>query len=123
MIRLPGSWRCRRCNVWDGSDYVDKTGAERAATIRQIQAGECDSCQRRRYAAAVEYMAAADAVRILMRGVALGLLQPPMVLLAAHHRIADAEAACEWWGLPISRPVPSGPVVGRRKRHADRANR
>lgn len=57
--------RCRVCRFdLRAARIRAETMAESEEWMRQIFAGACDACQRNRQAAAVEFMAAADAIRV-----------------------------------------------------------
>jgi hypothetical protein len=65
MNRVGPSHVCLICGRWIEDDYLratDHTG--RASALRQMRNGLCDECQRERHSAALEYIAAADAIRL-----------------------------------------------------------
>jgi hypothetical protein len=65
--RLKSSGSCRICKCWlEGLWSSARTPEQREAVWRQIDSGLCDSCQRDRQSAAVEYMAASDEMRLFL---------------------------------------------------------
>ena len=57
--------RCRVCGTdLRAARAHASTAAESDDWLRQIMEGACDACQRRRQSAAVEFMQAADAIRV-----------------------------------------------------------
>lgn len=68
MNRLKSSGSCRICKRWlEGLWSTARTPEQRLAVLRQIDSGLCDSCQRERQRAAVEFMAASDEMRLFLR--------------------------------------------------------
>lgn len=100
---------CRRCR-WRIEDGL--TGAPGDLDV----AVQADEWRRSRLAAAVEYMAAADAVRVLLQAVEWGISEPDASMRVARDRVKAASAECSRWGLNDARTVPSGPVERRRKK-------
>lgn len=81
--RIQSSTSCRICRRWLEGDRPY------SLALRQIENGMCDDCQRKRQAAAVEYIAACDSLRQLaLFGLTGGKFDQPRM------RVASAEARC-----------------------------
>lgn len=67
MNRLKSSPSCRICRRWlENLWSAARTTEQRESVQRQIDSGICDSCQRERQRAAVEFMAASDEMRLFL---------------------------------------------------------
>lgn len=111
MNRLKPSHSCRICRRWLEELWsATRTLEQREDIQRQIDSGMCDSCQRERQHAAVEFMAASDEMRLFLDCVlALGRDTPDFrggTAGALINRVKSAERKCVDLGMwPWSREV------------------
>jgi hypothetical protein len=97
MNRLKSSTSCRICRTWLERLWSDPQ--QRESAMRQMNNGMCDQCQRERQSAAVEYIRAADDMRLLNQCLlALGVetrgafMHGPYAAVA--RRVHEAEQRC-----------------------------
>jgi hypothetical protein len=99
MNRLKSSHQCRVCRDWLEPLYTKaRSDAERESALRQMDNGMCDECQRKRWAAAVEYLRAADQIRVVTRMFARAAMKTPSphlgLMFELRSRVHLAEARC-----------------------------
>lgn len=100
MNRLKSSHQCRICRAWlEGLYDRAATDDRRASALRQMANGMCDGCQRKRHAAAINYIRAADALRVMAQMYARAGFKMPLnnrhgPMLEFWLRMTAAEEAC-----------------------------
>jgi hypothetical protein len=105
MNRLKSSGSCRICRTWLEGEWANsRIAAVRAEIERQMAAGICDGCQRKRQLAAREYIAASDDVRLWFQVLtALGYRTPEQYANgmpdAMITRVKTAEERCISLGM------------------------
>jgi hypothetical protein len=104
MNRLEGSLNCRVCGRSLKVDWTRATNEEIADADRQIANGLCDVDQRKRWAAATEYLRAADQIRVITQmfaaagSRALRADRSPMLELRMRVNVAERQCvALKMW--------------------------